>query len=77
MLIFGAKTWVLTPRMERAMDRFDIRVAQQLTRRQLRRQGDGCWAYPPLEEAIRESGFEGIRKSVTRRQNTVTQYNST
>ena len=59
------------PRMERALDRFHNRVAQRLTKRQSRRQGGGSWAYPPLEETMGEARFEGIRKSVTRRQSTV------
>ena len=33
----------------------------------------GSWAYPPLKEAMGESGFEGIRKFITKRQNTVAQ----
>ena len=41
---------------------------------QPRRQTDGIWDYPPLEEALGGAGLEGIRKSVTRRYNTVEQY---
>ena len=43
VLLFGAETWVLTPRMERALDSFQHRVAQQITGRQLRRRGGGSW----------------------------------
>ena len=64
VLLFGAETWVLTSRMELSLDRFHHRFAQRLTRSQPKRRGDGNWDYPPLEEAIREGGFEGIRKSV-------------
>ena len=74
VLLFGAETWVLTPRMERALDSFQNRVVQRLIGRQLRRQGDGSSNYPPLEEEMGEKGFKGIRKLVTRRQNTVAQY---
>ena len=77
VLLFGADTWVLTPRMERALDSFQHRVAQRLTGRQPRRQGGGSWAYPPLEETMGEAGFEGIRKSITMRQNTFAQYIAT
>ena len=56
---------------------FQHRVAQRLTGRQPRRQGYGSWAYPPLEDATEEAGLEGIRKSVTRRQNTAAQYIAT
>ena len=74
VLPFGAETWVLTPRMERALDSFQHRVARQLTGSQPIRRGGGSWIYPLLEEEMGESGFEGIRKSVTRSQNTVAQY---
>ena len=67
VLLFGAETWVLTPRMERALDSFQYRVARQITRRQPRRQGDGSWEYPPLEEAMVKEGFEGIGKYLTMR----------
>ena len=66
--------WVITPRMERALDSFQHRVQQRLTGRQLRRRGGESSAYPQLEEAMGESGFKGISKAVTRRQNTVSQY---
>ena len=74
VLMFRAETWILTPRMERALDSFQHRFARRITGRQPKRQGDWIWEYPPLTETLGEAGFEGIRKSVTRRQNTVTQY---
>ena len=49
VLLFGVemwvltRMWVLTPRMERAMDSFHHRVAQQVTGRQPRGQGYGIW----------------------------------
>ena len=74
VLLFGAERWVLAPRMERALDRFQHRVARQINWRQPQICGYGIWEYPPLTEAMGESGFKGIRKSVTRRQNTSAQY---
>ena len=74
VLLFGAETWVITPRMDRALDSFQHRVARRLTGRQTRRRGGGSWAYPPLEEEMGEADFEGVRKSVTRRQKTAAQY---
>ena len=52
-------------------------AARRITGKQRRSGGGGKWAYPPLKEAMREAGFEGIRKAVTRRQNTVAQYIAT
>ena len=66
VLLLGGETWVPTPRMERARDSFQHRFARWLTKIQPRRRGGESWAYPPLEEAIGEVGFEGIRKSITR-----------
>ena len=74
MLLFGAETWVLAQRIEKALDSFKSRVARRLTRKQPRQRTDGIWDYPPLAEALGEAGLEGIRKLVTSRQNTVAQY---
>ena len=73
-LLIGAETWVINLRMERALDSFQNGAACRITSIQLWRRGDGIWAYTPLKEATREAGFEGIRKSFTRRPNTVAQY---
>ena len=71
--MFGADMCVLALRMERALDSFQHRVAQRLTGRQPRRRGMGAG----LTRHWGEAGFEGIRKYVTRRQNTVAQYIAT
>ena len=39
VLIFGAETWVLTPRAERSLGSFQHRVERQLTGRQQSRRG--------------------------------------
>ena len=57
VLMFREETWVLTPRIERALDRFQHRVARRLTRREPSRRGGGSWAYPPFEEAMGRAGF--------------------
>ena len=74
VLLFGAEMWVLTQRMEKALDIFQYRVARRLTGKHPRRKTGGIWDYLPLAEALGEAGLEGIRKLVTRRQNTVAQY---
>ena len=43
VLLFGLETWVLTVRMEKALDRFQSRVARKITGRQSRRRKDGSW----------------------------------
>ena len=74
VLLFGAETWVLSQSMEKALDKFQARGARSLTGKQTRRKKYGIWDYPPLAEALGEAVLEGIWKSITQRQNTVTQY---
>ena len=77
VLLFGVETWVITPRIERALDSFMHGSARQITRNQPQRGGGGQWTYTLLKVAMREAGFEGIWKAITRRQNTVAQYIAT
>ena len=77
VLLFGAETWVLTTRMEKALDSFQSRVARKITGKKPRQQKDGSWEYPPLAGAMMEVGMVRIRTSITRRHNTVAQYIAT
>ena len=77
VLLFGAETWVLTPRIERVLESFMHRDARRITGIQLRRGWYGKWYYTSLREAMREAGVVEIRKSITRRQNMVAQYIAT
>ena len=77
VLLFGAKTWVLTRRMEAALDAFQGRVARRLTGRMPRRGRDGDWLYLPLEGATKEAGIVRARTSVLQRQHTVAQFIAT
>ena len=74
VLLFGAETWVLNPRMKRALSSFQHRFTQRLTGMQSRRRGDGSWYYPPLSGEMAEAGFKEIGVYVTMRNNTVTRY---
>ena len=56
VLLFGAKTWVLTVKMEAALDDFQGRVARRLTGQMPRRGRDGKWRYPPLAGAKKDAG---------------------
>ena len=57
VLLFGAETWVLTKRMEAALDAFQGRVARRLTGRMPCRGRDGKWMYLPLAGATKEAGI--------------------
>ena len=77
VLLFGAESWVLTKRMESALDAFQGRVARWLTGRLPRRGRDGNWVYPSLAGALKEAGDVRSRTSVLWRQNTVAQFIAT
>ena len=77
VLLFGAKTWVVLPRMERALRSFIHGAARQITGRQPRRGWDGKWFYPSLVGDMKEAGFTAVRRSIKIRQNMVTQYIAT
>ena len=57
VLLFGAESWVLTGKMEAALDAFQGRVARRLTVRIPRRGRDGKWKYLPLAGAIKDAGI--------------------
>ena len=77
VLLFGAETWAVTPRIERALNSFMHVVAIRITGIQSRRGWDGKWFYPSLEGAMKEAGFKDIRRSINNRQNTIVQYIAT
>ena len=77
VLLFGAETWVVTPRMERAMNSFMHGAARRITGRNPRRGWDGKWFYSSLEGAMKESGFKDVRTSINIRHYTVPQYITT
>ena len=77
VFLFGAETWLLTKKMESALDDFQGSVARKLTGRQPCRGRYGGWYYPSLAGAIKEAGIVSIRTSILRRQNTVAQFIAT
>ena len=76
-LLFGAETWVLTRKMESALDAFKGSVARTLTGRHNRRGRDGPWFYPSLAGLMKEAGIVRILTSILRRQNAVAQFIAT
>ena len=67
VLLFGAETWVVMPRMERALNSFMHGAARRIKGRQPRRGRDGKWFYPYLEGATKEAGFKYIQTSIINR----------
>ena len=67
VLLFGAETWVVTPKMDQALSGFLHGAARRLTGRQARRENDGDWHYPSLQGAMQEAGWTDIRTSKLKR----------
>ena len=74
MFLFGSDTWVVNPRMGRALGRFQYQVAIQLTGRILRQKPDGKWTYTSAETEMEEAGFHTMEEYIRKRKNKVTQY---
>ena len=76
-MLFGAELWVLTEKMESALDAFQGRVARRLRGRKPRRGRDGNWFYPSLAGALKEARVVRARTLFLQRQNTVAQFIAT
>ena len=77
VLLFGAETWVMTRKMDSALDAFQGRFARRLTGRQPRWLRDGRWFYLSQVGAMKEEGVVRIRMSILQRQNSVAQFIAT
>ena len=77
VLLFGAETWVVTPRTGKALGGFQTQVAIRLTGQLPRRTTNGKWRYISAGAAREEAGFLTMEEYVRQRQNTVTQYIAT
>ena len=77
VILFGAETWVVTPRKEKALSGFIHGAARRLTGRQARIGFNGKWHYPSLVGSMKEAGLTDIGKSIANRQNMVAQYIAT
>ena len=52
VLLFGYETWVLNPRLEKALEGFHHREARRMAGMGYKRQRDGTWVYPPIGAAL-------------------------
>ena len=74
VLLFGSKTWVLSPCLEKALEGFYHRAAWLMAVMGPKRQPDGMWVYPPIGAALTMLVMEEIGVYIARRQNTVAKY---
>ena len=57
VLLYGSKTWDVSPRIRKMMGGFHHRLIRRITGQMTQRNGDGTCTYPPLEEAMAEVGM--------------------
>ena len=50
VLLTGSETWVVTPRILKALEGFHHRAARRISRKMPRRRPDGSWHYPRWRE---------------------------
>ena len=77
ILLFGAETWVVTPRVLQALEGFHHRAARQMAGMGGKRLVDGTWEYPPIDGALAATGLARIVIYLERRQNKITEYVAT
>ena len=65
VLMFGSKTWVLTPRLEKTLEGFHHRSAWRMVDMVPKRQTDGTGVYLPIGEALKIVELEEIRVYTT------------
>ena len=67
----------MTPRIGRVLSGLHHRIANSLKGRQPHRGRDGRWVYPPLTEAMADSGLQEVDTYVSCHQNTLSQFIAT
>ena len=77
VLIFGSETWVVNPRMVKALGGFQVQLARRLTGRLPRRTPGGKWTYTSTATARGGVGLLTMEEYIRRSHNTVTQYIAT
>ena len=63
VLIFGAETWVVTPRMSKSLGGFQNQVAIRLTIYLLRKTTEGAWRYTSAAAETEEAGLLTMEES--------------
>ena len=77
VLLFGAETWVVTPRMGMALGGFHTQLARWLTGQLPQRKLDGTWKYTLAAMERETAGFLTMKEYVRWCQNTAAQYIAT
>ena len=61
VLLYGSKTWVLSPAVMARLKGFHILAAYRMAKEHTPRQGMNCqWVYPPSNKVMEECGMHTI-----------------
>eukprot|EP00977_Amphora_coffeiformis_P025513 scaffold20302_cov185-Amphora_coffeaeformis.AAC.5 len=78
VLLYGCETWVVTTQVLATLESFHHRVARRLTGKVIRwNPSEKRWVYPPLDEALEDSGLLSIAHYIRVRQRTLEDTSST
>ena len=73
ILLYGAETWVITPKNMAKLRTFHRKAARYITNRHIRPLNDGTdkWNYPSSESVLEDAGLFEIEVYIQRRRDTV------
>ena len=74
VILFGSETWVVTPRMDKALAGFHHRSVWQMKGMGHGIQLDRTWVYPTIGAALKTVGIDEICVYTYHRQNRVAKY---
>ena len=75
VLLYGSKTWVLSPAVMARLEEFHIHAAYRMAKEHTpRRVTNHQWAYPPSNKVPEECGMHTIRHYIDVRRETIVKY---
>ena len=75
VLLYGSKTWVLSPTALARLEGFHIRAAYRMAKQHKLRRGPGYqWIYPKSEDVLEECGLRTIGECIVIRWQTIAVY---
>jgi hypothetical protein len=75
VLLYGSKTWVLSPAVLARLEGFHIRAAYRMAKKHVPRWGPNQqWVYPPSDKVLEECGMHTIQHYIDVRRETIAKY---
>jgi hypothetical protein len=64
ILLFGSKTWNLSPSSLKLLEGFHIRAAWRMTGKRPVKLRDGTWTYPNLVQVLEDAGLKTVARYI-------------